>query len=270
MCDKFLWLVKGAISQAPYEWESTAEALRKALAIRYALLPYLYTIFEESHRVGTGVWRPLIFEYPYVNNFVDHATQVLVGKDILLSPVLDQGATTVDAKFPAGVWYDWYTHEPLHVYQAACETYTLDAPLTHIPVHIRGGAIIPLKQPEMLVEDTFSHPYILLIALDENGEASGRLYMDDGHSIHQSHVSNIVFSFSQDGVLHAHGEFGYHSGSEMIKSIQIVGKMYTTATYQDKNHDGSKTFSLLQQAHTSILENTDIPLTDGTFSIHFD
>ncbi|CDS08206.1 hypothetical protein LRAMOSA02154 [Lichtheimia ramosa] len=262
--------VKGAISQAPYEWESTAEALRKALAIRYALLPYLYTIFEESHRVGTGVWRPLIFEYPYVNNFVDHATQVLVGKDILLSPVLDQGATTVDAKFPAGVWYDWYTHEPLHVYQAACETYTLDAPLTHIPVHIRGGAIIPLKQPEMLVEDTFSHPYILLIALDENGEASGRLYMDDGHSIHQSHVSNIVFSFSQDGVLHAHGEFGYHSGSEMIKSIQIVGKMYTTATYQDKNHDGSKTFSLLQQAHTSILENTDIPLTDGTFSIHFD
>ncbi|KAJ8658935.1 hypothetical protein O0I10_005317 [Lichtheimia ornata] len=271
--------VKGAVSQAPYEWESTAEALRKALAIRYALLPYLYTVFEESHRLGTGVWRPLIFEYPHVNDFADHATQVLVGKDVLLSPVLDEGATTVvDAKFPSGVWYDWYTHERIHVVPqqdaaAYYETYTLDAPLTHIPVHVRGGAILPLKQPEMLVEDTFSHPYTLLIALDENEEASGRLYMDDGHSIHQSHVSNIVFSFSQDGVLHAQGEFAYHHGSETtIKSIQIVGKMYSTATYQSNNDSSFKSYTLTQQAQTSssILENADIPLTDGPFTIRFD
>lgn len=268
--------MKGAVSQAPYEWESAAEALRKALAIRYALLPYLYTVFEESHRVGTGVWRPLIFEYPHVNDFADHATQVLVGKDVLLSPVLYQGATTVDAKFPSGVWYDWYTYERIHVSQdAPYETYTLDAPLTHIPVHVRGGAILPLKRPEMLVEDTFSHPYTLLIALDENEEALGRLYMDDGHSIHQSHVSNIVFSFSQDGVLHAQGEFAYHHGSETtIKSIQIVGKMYSTATYQSNaNEDSSfKSYRLTNQAHTSssILENADIPLADGPFTIRFD
>ena len=44
---------KGTINQEPFLWDSVAEASRRALSIRYSLLPYYYTLFEESHRVGT-------------------------------------------------------------------------------------------------------------------------------------------------------------------------------------------------------------------------
>ena len=43
----------GTINQEPFVWDRTAEASRRALSIRYSLLPYYYTLFEESHRVGT-------------------------------------------------------------------------------------------------------------------------------------------------------------------------------------------------------------------------
>lgn len=260
----FSFSAKGNIPQEPFRWNSTAEATRKALTIRYALLPYYYTLFEESHRVGTAVWRPLIFEYPTIDAFLDNSDQVLVGSDILLSPVLYENATSVDAQFPPGLWYDWYTHDVQKGSEDG-EKVTLDAPLTHIPVHIRGGAIVPLKTPQMTVDTTYATPYSLLVALDENGEAAGRLYIDDGHSIEQPHTSDIHFTY-KNGKLSAEGRFDY-SKAEKLGCIKLVGKQaagLTTAkyrghTYDLKNIDGAV-----------VLENVDIDLTSGAFTVQFD
>lgn len=206
---------KGQTLQEPYLFKSTTEATIKALNVRYALLPYYYTLHEESHRLGTTVWRPLVFEYPEIEAFANSDTQVLIGTDILLSPVLDPGETSVVAQVPPGIWYDYYTHEPV---QGGTQS-TLDAPLTHIPVHVRGGAIVPLKTPKLLVEDTYATPYTLLVALDEFGKAQGRLYIDDGHSIHGA-SSDITFSF-ENNILQAKGNFDY-AQPEMIAAIQFV------------------------------------------------
>ncbi len=35
--------------------------------------------------------------------------QFLVGSSLLVSPVLEEGASTVDAYFPADLWYNYYT-----------------------------------------------------------------------------------------------------------------------------------------------------------------
>jgi len=43
--------------------ESVQNASRKALNIRYKLLPYLYTLFYKSHTDGNTVVRPLYHEY---------------------------------------------------------------------------------------------------------------------------------------------------------------------------------------------------------------
>ncbi|KAG2219357.1 hypothetical protein INT45_011265 [Circinella minor] len=221
----------GTINQEPFVWDRTAEASRRALSIRYSLLPYYYTLFEESHRVGTGVWRPLIFEYPEEETFLDNDVQVLIGTDLLLTPVVEENATSVDAQFPKGIWYDWYTNEAYESTSAE-EKITLEAEMEHIPLHIRGGSILPTKTPEYLVTDTYASPYTLVIALDKKGRAEGRLYIDDQHSVEQPETSDITFTY-KNGVLKARGEFGYKD-TEKIGAIKIIGAQeeLTTASYK--------------------------------------
>ena len=63
---------------------------------------------------------------------------------ILVTPVLTQGANYVTAYFPKTNWYDFYTLNPV-AYSGV--SVTLPAPIGIIPVHIRGGSIIPLQIP---------------------------------------------------------------------------------------------------------------------------
>lgn len=49
--------------QEPYRFSDSAQqAMRTALALRYALLPHLYTLFHRAHAGGETVARPLFLE----------------------------------------------------------------------------------------------------------------------------------------------------------------------------------------------------------------
>jgi alpha-glucosidase len=254
----------GQIDQEPYLWNSTAEASRIALNIRYQILPYFYSLHEESNRLGTAVWRPLIFEYPEYESFADNDVQILLGTDILLSPVVDEGKTSVDAQFPAGVWYDWYSYESVTATANKNEKKytTLDAPLTHIPIHIRGGAIIPTKTPEYTVGETYATDYNLIIALDKKNEAQGRLYIDDGESLDVKSSSDIDFTF-KNNQLSASGKFGYKK-AEKLGDITIIG-----ATHFTKAKINGKSFNLTKSKNNSIvLKGAGVNLTKS-FKVQF-
>lgn len=249
-----------SISQEPFLWKSVTEASKKALAIRYSMLPYFYTLYEEAHRIGTGLWRPLIFEYPSENEYLDNDEQILLGSDILISPVLYENATSVEnAQIPPGVWYDWYTYKAVE----GKSSVTLDAPLTHIPIHVRGGAIIPLKTPAYLITDTYKSPYSLLIALDNKGRASGRLYIDDGHSLEQEGTSDITFDY-HNGVLKARGTFDY-AHAEKLDTIKIIG---CTDELKTANHKGNKFHVSQDEQGAAVVQGLDIDL-DSKFTITF-
>ena len=150
--------------QELYRWDSVAHAARKALALRYSLLSHLHTLFEESSRMGVPVARPLWLDFP--EDAATHRVdgQWMLGGDILVAPVLEQGAAGVSAYLPRGVWYDAFTNETV---QGGSQVWR-NLPLGDVTVLYRGGSIIPLQQQGALrSEEVRCSPFTLVVALPD-------------------------------------------------------------------------------------------------------
>ncbi|KZC13685.1 Lysosomal alpha-glucosidase [Dufourea novaeangliae] len=153
---------------------------RRALQIRYWLLPYLYTLFFRAHTFGETVVRPLFFEFPEDPATRDIDTQFLWGSSLMIIPVLEENAVKVMAYLPRGLWYDFHTKKSLFGFG---ERYTLDAPLDTIPLMVRGGSILPAQKPGATTTESRKYGIGLLVALDQAQTAKGELYWDDGDSL---------------------------------------------------------------------------------------
>jgi len=173
----------GARDQEPFAFSNNLiQYSRSALLNRYSLLPYYYTLFYNVNQYGGSVIKSLPFEFPKddldIINLLDR--QFLVGSALLVSPVLEQGANTVHAYLPRSeVWYNFYTGAR----QVQNGWVTLPAPISTIPVHIRGGFIVPRQLPGLTTEETSENPYYLNVALSSNGSARGEVYIDDGEAL---------------------------------------------------------------------------------------
>lgn len=163
---------------------------KKALTIRYSLLPYLYTLFWAAHINGETVSRPLFFEYPKDNNTYAIDEQFLWGPAILILPVLEESSTQVSAYLPNSIWYDYYTKSYI---RSKGEHYNFTAPLDTIPLLIRGGYIIPQQAPKPTTTESRKSKIELLVATDETGQAQGQLYWDDGDSL--SKFANVYYIY---------------------------------------------------------------------------
>jgi len=212
-----------ADSQEPYIWSSGIDATKTAMQIRYSLLPYIYTLFHAAHTTGDTVMRALAWEFPNDPSLANADRQFLLGPSILVTPVLEQGATSVDGVFPGigkgTIWYDWYTQSAVKA--SAGENVTIPAPLGHIPVYVRGGSILPLQEPGMTTYESRQNPWGLLVALDTQGSASGSLYIDDGESLVQNATLYVEFSATA-GSLYATAT-GTYNASQPLANVTVLG-----------------------------------------------
>ncbi|NXP99766.1 MGA protein, partial [Vidua macroura] len=172
---------EGNIEQDPAVFgDDFAKISRATLRIRYSLLPYLYTLFYESHVHGGTVVRSLMHEFTSDQETHGIDTAFLWGSAFMIAPVLDKATRSVSVYFPEAQWFDYYTVLP----SAWKKTYvTVSAPLEKIPLYIRGGYILPQQAPATTTTESRLNPFGLIIALDEQGQASGSLFWDDGDSI---------------------------------------------------------------------------------------
>ncbi|KAG0320859.1 alpha-glucosidase maltase [Dissophora globulifera] len=179
--------------QEPYVTKPLANVTRAYVDMRYRLLPYWYTLFYRAHQSGRMVCSPLWILDPTDHDLLSNDEQFLVGEAILVSPVLKLEQTSVQARFPAGRWYDLHSGL-LEVYvqdkraagthSAVSQVFKMDAPLESIPVHVRGGHILPRAEFEAgtFIQTTAQvrkAPLEVLVALDETECASGEYYHDD-------------------------------------------------------------------------------------------
>uniref|UniRef100_A0A672N017 Glucosidase II alpha subunit n=1 Tax=Sinocyclocheilus grahami TaxID=75366 RepID=A0A672N017_SINGR len=160
--------------------ENTA-LIREVIRQRYALLPYWYQLFFQAYRTGMPVMRPLWVDYPKDTATFTIDDEFLIGSDLLVHPVTEEGSRGVTAYLPGAgeVWYDVHTFQK---HNGAQNLY-IPVTLSSIPVFQRGGSIIPRKDRVRRSSACMENdPYTLYVALSPKKFAEGKLYIDDGHS----------------------------------------------------------------------------------------
>ncbi|EXJ83476.1 alpha-glucosidase [Capronia coronata CBS 617.96] len=211
--------------QEAYVWSSVIDATKAAMNVRFQLLPYLYTLFYNAHTQGDTVMRALAWEFPNDPSLADADRQFVLGPSILVTPVLTQGATTVDGVFPGlvegtDVYYDWYNQTPVSV--PSTKNTTIAAPLGHLPVYIRGGAVLATQQMAMTTRAARNTSWSLIVAPGVDGTASGSLYLDDGESLAPNATKIVTFAAEMGSLnVTVHGNY---TGLDLpLANITIMG-----------------------------------------------
>ena len=165
-------------SPAPEELKNprVEPILKKYLELRYRLLPYTYTSVRECCDTGLPVMRALWLHYPDDPAAVARGDQYLWGRDILVSPVVEKGASSRRLYLPRGTWFDFWTEEPTPGGRE------IDRPvdLETLPLHVRAGAVLPLGPVRQYAEEPVRAPLALVVYPGADGSSS--LYEDDGRT----------------------------------------------------------------------------------------
>ncbi|HEY3414751.1 MAG TPA: glycoside hydrolase family 31 protein [Armatimonadota bacterium] len=217
-------MAEGKNPQEPWtfggDWEATN---RRYIELRYRLLPYLYTVFEEMTRTGAPIVRPLFFEYPDDPQCRNRDYQYLVGRDIMCAPVVEDGARTKTLYLPEGDWYDFRTNERLK----GGREITVEAPVEHLPMYIRAGAALPMQAIVQHTGQCDSVPIEWVAWPDADGCADGVVYEDDGRSMEYAHGAfrrtSVKIRQGEDGeVIEAHsiGDYVSPRPSFVVRTVQ--------------------------------------------------
>lgn len=158
--------------------EKTKSLARKSIELRYALLPYNYTLAFENSRSGQPLMKPLFFEEPENESLFNRVDSYYWGENFLVRPILHAGVKTVELKFPAANnWFDFYTDQK---YRKG-KSYNIPVQEDHIPVFVRGGGFIPMAKPMQHTEDYNFNDLLVHYYFDpENKTSDAIVFNDDG------------------------------------------------------------------------------------------
>jgi alpha-D-xyloside xylohydrolase len=162
---------------ALWDYGAAAEpVLAKFLKLRYALIPYIYSLAHQTYETGTPFMRALFMDFPNDPKIADMGDEYMFGPAFLVAPVTEQGATSRHVYLPAGTdWYDYWTERRY----TGGQTITAAAPIDQIPLFVRAGSIVPIG---VQVPSTATRQPLESIRVYPGRSTSFALYDDDGVS----------------------------------------------------------------------------------------
>jgi alpha-D-xyloside xylohydrolase len=138
----------GTTPREPWAFgEEALDVFRRYARLRYRLLPYLYSVADETARTGLPTVRPLVLAYQDDPAVADLDDQFLLGPNLLVAPVF-AGDTTRSVYLPDGEWVDWWTDER---YDGGRRV-EVAAPLDRLPLFVRAGGVVPMREATETVQ----------------------------------------------------------------------------------------------------------------------
>lgn len=157
-------------------WRADPKAIaigRQYLSLRYQLLPYLYSVAVEAAQGGVPMLRPLWLEAPKELPLRAVEDAFLLGNSLLIAPVLERDITERSVLLPEGAWYDFFTAQAY----AGGQLVRLAAPLERMPILVRAGHVLPLREAQQYVEQKPPEELLLRVYV---GKGENSLYEDAG------------------------------------------------------------------------------------------
>lgn len=197
------------------------------------------------------------------SNTYDIDEQFLIGPAFLVSPVLREGETTVKAYFSHDLWYDYHTGKVEYNNEEKGDWKVLKAELDEIPLHVRSGYIIPTQAPANTTEYSRKNPLGLIVALNNQNEAAGDLFYDDGVSEDLTKNYFLATFMARDNKLKMSIEHNDFTESSTLKfdKVRILAKDDLSSNWKftlDGNVLDSANIEL--NKNQVILKNLNIPM----------
>ncbi len=168
----------GTPDQEPWSYGTRHEAVnRRAIELRYELLPYIYQVMREASETGIPALRPLFLEFPDDPETYGLQDQLLFGRDLLVAPVLREAATEREVYLPASDWYDYWTG------RLVAGGRRLRVPVTpeSIPIYVRAGAFLFRQHVVQHTGEMAGQSLSVTVYPAARSEAA--FYDDDGESL---------------------------------------------------------------------------------------
>ncbi|WP_159022521.1 TIM-barrel domain-containing protein [Formosa sp. L2A11] len=259
---------EGVPSEPVFRSEQAKNLARKAIRLRYALLPYNYNLAFQNNQKGTPLMRPLFFENPEDVTLQNLANTYYWGDAFLVSPILEAGVTSHDVVFPKNtLWFDFYTDEKID----GGQTKTVSVAKNRIPTYVKAGAFIPLAKRMQNTKsytgnDLELHYYNDASILNSEYE----MYDDDGKTVNafeKGKYEKLNFSYINDkkGIRFV---FKDRIGSDYAAQTKLIQfTIHNIEKEPDGIKIGRKDMSFTYDKHTHVLEIPVIWETDSELEI---
>jgi alpha-glucosidase len=185
----------GTPDQEPWSYGTTHESInRRAIALRYELLPHIYNVMHESAATGLPAMRPMFLEYPNDPETWTMDDQFFFGGDLLVAPVLREGARNRSVYLPQGEWYDYWTGRR---FGEAAKSVRITVPVTidTLPLFARAGAFL-FRQSVVQHTDEMPGQTLQVLAYPA-ARSSAQLYEDDGETLAHQRGAFMKREFAQ-------------------------------------------------------------------------
>ena len=249
--------------------EQTKDILREHIKLRYAMLPYNYSLAYENSLSGMPLMRPLFFEDESKPELIDIKDSYLWGKALLVKPITEPGLETIKVDLPAGRWFDFWSDQDYDGNQ----TIELKTEIDRIPVMVRAGAFLPMVQPVQSTDDYSTRVLDLHYYSDPSvSNASAVMYDDDGESrdaIASGEYETLSFVAKQqhNQLQIALNRRGAYSGMPAKRQMRLVVHNWLRAPLQaqkeiKKLHPDAPDAATTTAAQQAIVENGQVANLD--------
>jgi hypothetical protein len=279
-----IYRVHGTNGEQREPWYYGADGLANAtkfIRIRYSLLPYIYSAYYKLHLIGLPIVRPLVMDYPDDNNTATDVNSWIFGDNMLVAPVMAQGATNMTFYLPSEKWISFWNDQDT---VAGGKQITVPVTADMIPVYIKRGSVIPQRPYGRYTTD----PLVTSITFNVYGGGNGSFdyYEDDGltynyetgancHIVydHQTGPSGERLNVSaQEGTFTPAQKTGYmafHNVNSLPDTVKVPGQVITASRSADTTalkSAAAPSWCYNAAAKIAIIKTAN-PFAPGTFAV---